>query len=93
MAIGQARAVRLWESRFWMTRYQTHRERFSPVTSPAFTRIFMWWLIVGWDRPDGSTRSQAQTSPPAAEAKPGWVGERGEGAGERFGFGGVEDVV
>ena len=28
----------------------------------------MWWLTVGWDRPDGSIRSQAQTSSASAEA-------------------------
>ena len=28
----------------------------------------MWWLTVGWDRPDGSMRSQAHTSSASAEA-------------------------
>jgi Taurine catabolism dioxygenase TauD, TfdA family len=31
-------------------RYHTHNERFSPATRPALTRIFMWWLTVGWER-------------------------------------------
>ena len=37
--------------------------RCSRDSRPASTRTERWWLTVGWERPSGSTRSQAQASP------------------------------
>ena len=62
------RAARTWSSRSASRRYQAHLPRFSRVTRPASTSTDMWCETVGWDRPMGSTRSQAQTSPSPAAA-------------------------
>ena len=57
---------------------------------PASTRIFMWWLTVGCERPDRPTRSQAHTSSPPAEAttrehpQPDRIGEGGERPGQQL---------
>ena len=45
------------------TRYQVQVPRRSPVTNPASVSFLKWWLMVGWDRPSGSVRSQVQSSP------------------------------
>src|SRR5436190_2169033 len=62
------RAARSSANRDGMVRYQTHRPRLSPTIRPASVSTLRWWETVGWERPMGSTRSQTQTSPSAAEA-------------------------
>ena len=58
----------------------------------------MWWLTVGWERPDGSTRSHAQTSSfdgrdERQQPQPDRVGEGGERLGEELGLVFVEAVL
>src|SRR5688572_5410850 len=69
LAFDQPRTARSASRRDGTARYHTQRPRFSRVTSPASTRIFMWWLTVGCERPDGSTRSHAHTSSLAEATK------------------------
>lgn len=63
-----AKAARTASRRSGTTRYQAHLPRFCRVSSPASTKVDRWCDTVGWERPTGSTRSQAHASPASAAA-------------------------